>query len=134
MSQASRQVGPVLESHFRFLLWLVPALNRFPRDQKFLLGDRIQTLGQNILEALIEANYTRDRRGHLLRANMGLEKLRYFIRLAVEMHYLDRPRNLRSANRNRNQPDNRNNNVGFRVASTLIPPEPEGSWSFREST
>jgi len=29
------------------------------------------------------------------------------------------PHNLRSANRNRNQPDNRNNNVGFRVASTL---------------
>jgi hypothetical protein len=29
------------------------------------------------------------------------------------------PRNLRSANRNRNQPDNRNNNNGFRVASTL---------------
>jgi hypothetical protein len=29
------------------------------------------------------------------------------------------PQNLRSANRNRNQPDNRNNNIGFRVASTL---------------
>lgn len=29
------------------------------------------------------------------------------------------PQNLRSANRNRNQPDNRSNNVGFRVASTL---------------
>jgi hypothetical protein len=29
------------------------------------------------------------------------------------------PHNLRSANRNRNHPDNRNNNVGFRVASTL---------------
>ena len=29
------------------------------------------------------------------------------------------PQNLRSANRNRNNPTNRNNNVGFRVASTL---------------
>lgn len=92
MSQASRQVGPVLEAHFQFLLWLVPALNRFPRDQRFLLGDRIQTLGQEILEALIEANYTRDRRSFLLRANMSLEKLRYFMRLAVEMHYLDKRR------------------------------------------
>ncbi|MBX7168094.1 MAG: hypothetical protein K1X74_17290 [Pirellulales bacterium] len=27
-------------------------------------------------------------------------------------------RNCRSANRNRNMPDNRNNNMGFRVAST----------------
>jgi hypothetical protein len=30
------------------------------------------------------------------------------------------PDNLRSANRNWNQPDNRNNNIGFRVASTLF--------------
>jgi formylglycine-generating enzyme required for sulfatase activity len=29
------------------------------------------------------------------------------------------PRNLRSANRNRNTTDNRNNNIGFRVGSTL---------------
>ena len=29
------------------------------------------------------------------------------------------PANVRSANRNRNTPANRNNNVGFRVASTL---------------
>jgi len=29
------------------------------------------------------------------------------------------PQNLRSANRNRNNPTNRNNNNGFRVASTL---------------
>jgi hypothetical protein len=27
-----------------------------------------------------------------------------------------KPRNVRSANRNRNEPDNRNNNLGFRLA------------------
>ncbi len=31
----------------------------------------------------------------------------------------NQPSNVRSANRNNNQPDNRNNNNGFRVASTL---------------
>lgn len=30
------------------------------------------------------------------------------------------PRNARSANRNNNTPDNRNNNIGFRVASTAL--------------
>jgi formylglycine-generating enzyme required for sulfatase activity len=28
----------------------------------------------------------------------------------------NKPENLRSANRNRNNPDNRNNNIGFRLA------------------
>jgi hypothetical protein len=31
------------------------------------------------------------------------------------------PDNLRSSNRNRNEPDNRNNNIGFRVARVLSP-------------
>ena len=30
------------------------------------------------------------------------------------------PQNLRSANRNRNTTDNRNNNIGFRLGSTLL--------------
>jgi hypothetical protein len=31
--------------------------------------------------------------------------------------WFNEPQNVRSANRNRNTPDNRNNNVGFRLAS-----------------
>jgi len=27
-------------AHFQFLLWLIPTIEKFPRSQKFLLGDR----------------------------------------------------------------------------------------------
>ncbi|MCK6451062.1 MAG: four helix bundle protein [Alphaproteobacteria bacterium] len=40
---------------YRFLLWLVPAVEKFPRSQKFLLGDRIQATALDVLERLIEA-------------------------------------------------------------------------------
>ncbi|MCY4319625.1 MAG: hypothetical protein OXE76_10670 [Alphaproteobacteria bacterium] len=33
----ARATGPALEAHYRFTLWLVPVLERFPRSQKFLL-------------------------------------------------------------------------------------------------
>ncbi len=92
MEKGSKQISPVLEEHFRFLQWLVPTLERFPRSQRFALGDRVQALAQELLELLIEANYTRERRPHLRRANLVLEKLRYFVRLCVELHYLDRKR------------------------------------------
>ena len=36
----ARDTGPALELHYRFVLWLVPTLDRFPRAQRFLLGDR----------------------------------------------------------------------------------------------
>jgi 23S rRNA-intervening sequence protein len=92
MSDNARKTGAAVEAHFQFLMWMVPAIEKFPRTQKFLLGDRIQTTALDVLECLIEATYTRDRKGHLSRANLGIEKLRFFFRLAVELNYLDRRR------------------------------------------
>ena len=88
----SRTTGAALEAHFQFIRWLVPALERFPRSQKFLLGDRIQGTALDVLECLIEATYTRQRTNHLARANLGVEKLRFLLRLACELRYLDERR------------------------------------------
>ncbi len=85
----ARHTGPALDAHYRFLLWLMPTVEKFPRSQKFLLGDRIQALALDVLDALIEATYTRNRRGHLARANLGLERLRFHIRMASDLRYLD---------------------------------------------
>jgi hypothetical protein len=57
MTDNARKTGAAVEAHFQFLMWLVPAIEKFPRAQKFLLGDRIQTTALDILENLIEANY-----------------------------------------------------------------------------
>ena len=89
MADNARRTGPAIEAHQQFLLWLVPAVEKFPRSQKFMLGDRIQATALDVLEALIEATYTRDRRAPLVRANLGLEKLRVFFRLAAELKHLD---------------------------------------------
>lgn len=56
-SSAARHTGPALEAMYRFILWLITAAEKFPRSQKFLLGDRIQTAAHDVLERLIEATY-----------------------------------------------------------------------------
>ena len=89
MADNARRTGPAVEAHFQLINWLMETVERFPKSQKFLLGDRMQTTALDVLEALIEATYTRDRRAHLLRANLGLEKLRFFFRLAFEQKHLD---------------------------------------------
>lgn len=85
----ARSTGAALEAHYRFVVWLVPTLERFPRSQKFLLGDRIQHTALDVLERLIEATYTRRRGGQLAQANIGIEKLRFLCRLAHDLRYLD---------------------------------------------
>ncbi len=87
----ARSTGPALDAHYRFVTWLVPSVERFPRGQKFLLGDRMRTTALDVLERLIEATYTKRRGDPLARANLGLEKLRFLVRLARDRRCLDHP-------------------------------------------
>ena len=88
----SRKTGPVLEQTYQFMLWLVPTVEKFPRSQKFLLGDRIQTTAHDVLDGLIEATYTRSRAPLLADVNMALEKLRFLFRLSMDLRCLDKRR------------------------------------------
>jgi len=64
-----------------------------------------------LLDGLIVARYDRRSRVAALQtANVGLERLRK-----------NNANNARSAYRNNNDPTNRNNNIGFRLASTRAP-------------
>ena len=89
MESVLRQTAPVLEKTYQFVLWVVPTIEKFPRAQKFLIGDRIQTAALNVLEHLIEAAYTHDKQAILTRANLQLEKLRYLFRLAFDLRMMD---------------------------------------------
>ena len=46
---------------YEYMLWLIPKLENFPRSQKYLLGDRMETLVLDIMDLLIEATYTRNK-------------------------------------------------------------------------
>ena len=92
MTDNAKRTGAAIEAHYQFLLWLGPTLEKFPKDKRYTLGDRIQNQALDILECLIEATYTRDRVLHLRRANLGIEKLRFLFRLAADLKVLDRRR------------------------------------------
>jgi hypothetical protein len=70
------------------LAYLIPQLNKFPRSQKFVLGDRIETRLLEVQECCLRAYYGRDKRPHLLEANLQLEVTRRLVRLAHAMRYL----------------------------------------------
>jgi len=70
---------------YDYLLWMIPKLEKFPRSQKFILADRIESLALDILDLLIEAAYSRKKGDLLRRANLQLEKLRYLVRLAKDL-------------------------------------------------
>ena len=85
---APRTNVAALEACYQLLLWLIPTLESMPRRQKFQVGDRLQSQAQDVMDTLIEAAYTRERGPLLRQANVGLEKLRYGVRLAKDLELL----------------------------------------------
>lgn len=88
----NRQSGVALEKTYQFLLWLIPAIEKFPRSQKFTLGDRILTTALDFQEALVTATYSKKSLQHLFDANLQLEKLRLLMRLSLDLRIFDHSR------------------------------------------
>ncbi len=59
------EVMKVIPKTYDLLAWMLPVVSKFPRDQKYLLGDRLQSGLMDIMGTLIEANYACDRRALL---------------------------------------------------------------------
>lgn len=82
---------PILLSKWHeFVKWLLGRVDQFPKNQRFILGQRLVDTALNIQECLIEAAYSRGsaKREQLARANRKLEVLRWLVRLAHERELL----------------------------------------------
>lgn len=84
-----KHVTPVVTKTYDLILWLLPKLAKFPREQRFLLGDRIQNTLLDCLELLIEATYSKEKAEILKNVNLKLEKLRFLVRISKDMHYVN---------------------------------------------
>jgi len=71
-----------------FIKWFLPKLEKFPRNYKFLFGDRMVELQLDLLEHLIEAFYQKDKIAKLRAANVDLEKLRHLLQISTEMRFI----------------------------------------------
>lgn len=70
------------------LNWILDCVERFPKSVRFSLSSRIANIALDILEAIVEAIYTRERTQLLERINLHLEKLRVLFRICHSRQYL----------------------------------------------
>jgi hypothetical protein len=73
---------------YDFAKYLAPIVSRFPRNVRYQLGERIEGLVFGILDSLLTAKYSREKKAILFQTNIQLEKLRFFVRLAVDLHFI----------------------------------------------
>ena len=73
---------------YDLVVWSCRHVAKFPRSHRFTLGDRLEVRLYEVLEMLIRAKYTRDRRALLRALNVELELLRFQFRIAKDLQCL----------------------------------------------
>jgi len=74
----------VLIKWYDWLKWLLERVDSFPKNQRFIFGQRMADYGIVVLELLVEAAYSPRKADLLARANRRIEVLRWLVRLAKD--------------------------------------------------
>ena len=84
------QETPLFGKTYDLLVYLIPASDKFPRSQRYVLGRRLQEVGLGFLDLLLAARKCSPaERGDLLRrADLELDRLRYTVRLCHDIGLL----------------------------------------------
>ncbi len=82
--------SPLFVKTFDLLVYLLPAVEKFPRSQRFVLGRRLQEIGLGFLDLLLAARKcsVEERPALLRQADVELDRLRYTVRLCHEIGLL----------------------------------------------
>lgn len=75
----------IFSKWIEFLKWLFPVLEKMPKSVRFTLTTRLQSQCFDIVEYLVEAQYSKEKREFLRKVNIELEKLRINLRISHDL-------------------------------------------------
>jgi len=78
----------VLIKWYEFTKWLLDRIDSFPKNQRFIFGQRLADHALDIQELLVEAAYSVRKVDLLASANRKIEMLRWLLRLAQDRNLL----------------------------------------------
>jgi len=78
----------IFEKIYEIILWLYPTVNKFPKSQRFVLGQHIENTILEILTGIIEANQHKYKVPYLKKISVKLDKLRILLRLSKDLKFI----------------------------------------------
>lgn len=79
----------ILTQIYDFLLYLNQQVSKFPKNQRYNLGERIESIALDVFEGIVDALYTKDKIQILKKTNLSLEKVRLLLRLSKDLELIN---------------------------------------------
>jgi hypothetical protein len=78
----------VLVKWYDYAKWVLERVESFPKNQKYVLGQRLSNQVMDVLEGLVEAAYSREKRGLLATVNRKMEVVRWTVCMCKDRNLL----------------------------------------------
>lgn len=86
------KLAPIVEHCHQTLQWIIPTIDKFPRQRRFTVGERIETGLLDILTFATEASYATQKSALLQQASLRLNVVIHLWRLSYELKIIDKRR------------------------------------------
>lgn len=78
----------VLVKWYDYAKWVLERVESFPKNQRYVLGQRLSHQVMEVLELLVEASYSREKRDLLATVNRKMEVVRWTVRMCKDRNLL----------------------------------------------
>ena len=78
----------IYQKVYDLILYALPIINRFPKSQRFVLGQQIENGLIDLSTMIVQANKTKNKIPKLYEIDVELEKIKLFIRLAKDLKFM----------------------------------------------
>jgi hypothetical protein len=84
----SREDLPIFIKWYQFMEWFLDTTQGFPKKVRFTFSTRLDNLALDVLEGIVEAQFTSEKAAKLHELNRALERMRILLRLCHGKRYL----------------------------------------------
>lgn len=81
--------SPLFVKSYDLVRWLIPQTLKFPREQRFVVAERLQACALDFMESLYQAGERGQQASALAQADVKLRQLRFYLRLSHDFQLLD---------------------------------------------
>lgn len=81
--------SPLFAKSYDFVRWLIPQTVKFPREQRFVVAQRLQATAMDFMESLYQATDKGQQVKSLQEADVKLKQLRFYLRLSHDLKLMD---------------------------------------------
>jgi four helix bundle protein len=78
----------IFQKIYDLILWMYSLINKFPKSQRFVLGQQLENTLLDILKGIIQANQERNKLEILKQVSVDLDKFRILYRLAKDLKFM----------------------------------------------